>query len=381
MNWTRRQLARLVILGAAATLTGTSAHAQSADAGDLFFVGSRATQLSAARIDPATGDLTLIGTVAEAGRPSWSVRHPTLPVLYVTNEVGDATTPGTVLAYRIDPATGALAKTGEVSAGGAGTTHLWFDARSNTLVAANYTGGSVASIAVNKDGSLGERVSLIQHDGSGPHRRQTSPHAHGVAVDPSGRYVLAADLGVDKLFVYPLDPRTHKLSEKGNHLSLPAGSGPRHFAFHPNGRTVYLLGELSAEVFTLRWDARRGALTRIQQLSTDAPGFDGNKSVAEVAVSHNGRFVYVSNRGDNMIVVHAADPRTGTLRQIQRIAAGGTTPWAFTLHRSGRWMLVANTNSDRVNLLAVDQRTGLLTDTGKSLSVPKPVSVTFDRTR
>ena len=380
MNWTRRQFARLVMLGAAATLAG-AAHAQNADKGDLFFIGSRATQLSAARIDPATGELSLIGTVAEAGRPSWSVRHPTLPVLYVTNEVGDATTPGTVLAYRIDPATGALTKTGEVSAGGAGTTHLWFDARSNTLVAANYTGGSVATIAVRADGTLGERVSLIQHSGAGPHRRQTSPHAHGVAVDPSGRYVLAADLGVDKLFVYPLDPRTHGLSEKGNHLSLPAGSGPRHFAFHPNGRTVYLLGELTADIFTLRWDARRGQLTQIQQLSTDAPGFAGNKSVAEVAVSRDGRFVYVSNRGDNSIVVHAVDQRTGALRQIQRIAAGGTTPWAFTLHRSGRWMLVANTNSDRVNLLAVDPRTGLLTDTGKSLTAPKPVSVTFDRTR
>jgi len=380
MNWTRRQLARLVMLGAAATLAGCAgAHAQDGGKGDLFFIGSRATQLSAARIDPATGDLSLIGTVAEAGRPSWSVRHPSLPMLYVTNEVGEAGTPGTVLAYRIDPATGALTRAGEVSAGGAGTTHLWFDARSNALVAANYTGGSVASIAVNKDGSLGERVSLIQHGGSGPHRRQASPHAHGVAVDPSGRHVLAADLGVDKLFVYPLDPRTHTLSEKGNHLSLPGGSGPRHFAFHPNGRIVYLLGELTAEVFTLRWDARRGVLTQIQQLSTDAPGFAGNKSVAEVAVSRDGRFVYVSNRGDNAIVVHAVDPRTGTLRQIQRIPSGGTTPWAFTLHRSGRWMLVANTNSDRVSLLALDPRTGLLTDTGKSLTAPKPVSITFDR--
>ncbi|MCX8477829.1 MAG: lactonase family protein [Sphingomonas sp.] len=384
----RRTLLCHATLLAATTLAACAPRAgveQSRNVGDLFFIGTHGTQVHATRLDPRSGEMTTIGPVADVPNPTWAVRHPDLPVLYVASQLGgDGKSEGSVVAFRIDPETGALARTGEAKAGGGGTTHLWFDTASRTLLAANYASGSVASIAVHADGSLGERVSLVQATGTGPHRRQASPHAHGVAVDPSGRFALVADLGADRIFVYPLARRTHALADgsgPARHLALPPGTGPRHFAFHPNGRFVYLLGELTAEIFTLRWDAASGTLSQVQALSTDAPGFAGNRSVAEVAVSRDGRFVYASNRGDSAIVVHAIDPRTGTLRQIQRIPSGGATPWSFAIHPGGRWMIVANEKSDRLNLFRIDPSTGTLSDTGKTLPIPKPVSVTFAGTR
>jgi 6-phosphogluconolactonase len=136
---------------------------------------------------------------------------------------------------------------------------------------------------------------------------------------------------------------------------------------------------LSADIHVLRWDARSGTLAPVQTLSTDTPDFAGTKSVAEVAVSKDGRFVYVSNRGESTIVVYATDPRTGVLRLVERVPSGGENPWAFALHPDGRWMIVANQRSDNLALFRVDPATGRLTDTGQKLAVVKPVNISFDR--
>jgi 6-phosphogluconolactonase len=360
---------------------GATSRANARDEG-RFYIGTQATQVQLARLDREAGTMTLVEPVAEVQRPTWTVRHPTLPVLYVASP-GVAEGEGSVSSFRIDPSTGALTRTGEAKAGGQGTTHLWVDARSRTLLAANYGGGSTATFALAMDGSVQARVSLRKEAGAGPHTRQTSPHAHGVAVDPSGRYALVADLGLDRLFVYRFDQATHALLPDDiahpRHLVLPPASGPRHFAFSPNGRFVYLLGELSADIHVLRWDARSGTLAPVQTLSTDTPDFAGTKSVAEVAVSKDGRFVYVSNRGESTIVVYATDPRTGVLRLVERVPSGGENPWAFALHPDGRWMIVANQRSDNLALFRVDPATGRLTDTGQKLAVVKPVNISFDR--
>ena len=190
-------------------------------------------------------------------------------------------------------------------------------------------------------------------------------------------------IGLDRLFVYRFDRATHALlpddAAHPRHLALPPASGPRHFAFSPNGRFVYLLGELSADIHVLQWNARSGTLAPVQTLSTDTPDFAGTKSVAEVAVSKDGRFVYVSNRGGSMIVVYAADPRTGRLRFVERVPSGGENPWAFAFHPDGRWMIVANQRSDNLALFRVDPATGRLIDTGQKLAVVKPVNISFDR--
>lgn len=369
----------LIVLGLTAGLYAPRASAAAQT--ELVYVGMHERQIRALRFDTATGKLAAIGPVAEGLRATWAVAHPQLPVLYAVDD--DNTREGSVTAFAVDRASGALTRINEVPTGGSGTTNLWLDAPSMTLLAANYGGGSASSISVNRDGSLGGLVSTIKASGSGPHRRQASAHAHGVTVDPSGRYALVPDMGADRLFVYGFDRATHALSpEDANHpraFVAPPGSGPRHIAFGPDGRFVYLINELSAEVMTLRWDAPHGQLTLVQTLQTCSAAFEGVKSGAEVAVSHDGRFVYVENRGENTLVVYRVDAGTGKLSLVQRTASGGERPWGFAIHPSGRWMLVANQRSGRVNVFRIDPATGELSDTGESVDLPAPVSLTFVR--
>ena len=369
-----------VVLGAGAAQTPLRAQAAPAVRGELVYIGMHGGKIHAARFDPRSGDLTALGPVADNLRPTWGVVHPTLPVIYFNEESGnDGKSQGGVQALRIDRQSGSVTKISDVRAGGGGTTNLWFDRASNTILAVNYGGGSLVTMPVNADGTLGAIISQVQFTGSGPLRRQSSPHPHGVMVDPSGHYVLVSDLGADRIWVLPFDRKTRAIGAddpaQSRHFVLAPGSGPRHMAWHPGGRWLYLANELTANVDTFAWDARAGRLRRVQELSTDDPAYKGEKSAAEVAVSRDGRFVYVSNRGDHMIVVHAVNQRTGALTQIQRIASGGPWPWHFAIHRSGRWMLVANRDADAITVLAINPRTGLVRATGKSMATPKPVFV------
>jgi 6-phosphogluconolactonase len=346
---------------------------------DLVYVGTQGKQLNAMRFDPSDGKLAMIGPVAEGLRPTWTVAHPQLPVLYAVND--ENTKEGSVTAFAVNRATGALARVNEVATGGNGTTYLWFDASSSTLLAANFAGGSASSIAVNHDGSVGLLVSTIKATGSGPHRRQASPHAHSVAIDPSGRYALVPDLGADRMFVYGFDRATRALSPDDaaapRSFVAPAGSGPRHLAFGTNGRYVYLLNELTAEIVTLRWDAQQGRLTQVQTLQTSSPEFAGTKSGAEIAVSGDGRFVYAEDRGEGTLLVYSVHGEMGELTLVQRTSSGGETPWSFAIHPSGKWLLVAHQRSGKVNVFSIDPASGKVTDTGQSVDTPTPVSLTF----
>jgi 6-phosphogluconolactonase len=351
---------------------------QSARAG-LIYVGTDGNQIRALRFDASTGKLTMIGPVADVSKPRWAVAHPQLPVLYVTSDNGAQD--GSVIAFAMNGDTGGLTKINEISAGGSGTTHLWLDAPSMTLLASNFGGGSASSFAVNSDGSLRVRVSTLKAAGSGPHRRQASPHAHSAAVDPSGRYALVSDLGADRVFVYGFDRATHALlPDDATHprsFVAPPGSGPRQSVFDLKGRFVYVLNELTAEVMTLRWDAQQGRLTRVHSVPVSSPEFQGAKSGSALAVSRDGRFVYVGNRGEHALVVYRVNPDSGELSLVQRVSSGGELPWSFAIHPSGKWMLITHQRSNRVNVFGIDPASGRLSDTGQSVDSPAPVSVTF----
>lgn len=358
----------------------TSAHA----APLLVYVGMHGTDIRMGRFDPATGSLTIDKTVAQLDRPTWTLAHPLLPVLYAVNEIGnDGKTNGSVQAFRIDRKNGALTKIGDVDAGGGGTTYLTYDPRSHTLFAANYGGGSVATIPVRADGSLGARSSLVQDVGTGPNRRQASPHAHGAQIDPSGRFVLVSDLGADRMFVYPFEAKSHSLSlpvqGQEHHYAAPAGSGPRHTAFSPDGRHLYLLNELTAELMSFRWEAATGTPVEIEHRSTNSPGFSGMSSTSEIAISPNGRYLYVGNRAEHCVVVYALDRTSGKPTEVQRIGGGGDVPWSFTFDPSHRWLLLANEKSNAIAVFSVDTASGKLHDTGQRVSTPSPVSITFTR--
>lgn len=349
---------------------------------ELVYIGMHGSKIHAARFNPHSGELTALGPVADNLRPTWSVMNPSFPVVYFNEESGnDGKGQGGVQAWRIDRHSGALTKVSDLRAGGGGTTNLWFDRRSSTLLAVNYGGGQIVSFPVNGDGTIGPIASQVQVKGSGPHRRQANAHPHGVAIDPTGRWVVVSDLGADRIWVFPFDRKTRQIGDddsvNSRHVVLPPGTGPRHIAFHPTGRWLYLVEELTANVSTFSWDSKNGRLIKVQTLSTDDQTYTGEKSAAEVAVSRDGRFVYISNRGENAMVVHAVDQRTGSLRQIQSISVGGALPWHFAIHRSGKWLLSANRDANQLALFSIDQRTGLLTDSGKRLESPKPVHVDF----
>lgn len=374
--------ALLAISGAGTASASTAA--ASPDAATYVYIGTHGGKgpdegIFAARLDEKTGAITGLGLAANVERPTWQAVDPRRPILYTVSETGnDGKASGAVYSFAIDAATGKLRPLGRSDSGGGGATHLAYDPASSTLFVANFGGGQVSAIPVRPDGTFAE-VSSVQTDtGSGPHRRQTGPHAHGVTVDPSGRYVLAPDLGADKIFVYRFDAATRKLL-LGNPAAqpLPAGSGPRHLVFSPDGRFAFLDTELTGEVYVFRWDARAGQLTPVHHISINQPDFTGERSAAEVVVSRDGRFLYVSDRGANSLIVYAIDAQSGRLAERQRISGGGDRPWSFAISPSGRWMLVTNEGSSALAEFSIDRRSGRLAATANTLAVPKPVSLSF----
>lgn len=365
------------------SLSVMPAHAEGQGGGattQWVYFGTRSTEagqgIVAARFDTKTGRLSSVGMVAEVLKPAWLLAHPKLPVLYSVSEPKDGSR---VFAFARDAATGKLTLINSVASGGGGATHLTFDAAAKALFVAHYGTGHVSWLPTADDGRLGIPNSVQSGYGTGPNQqRQTSAHAHGVAVDPSGRYVLAADLGADRIFVYGFDPATRQLVPAPQPFaSAGPGSGPRHLTFHPNGQFLFLVTEMEAEVVSYRWDAKQARLEHIQTLPMDEPTFAEQKSAAHIAISRDGRFVYASNRGANSIAVFAVNSKDGTMRLVQRISSQGKTPWDFSLDPTGRWMLVANTNSNSIAVFSVNSETGELTATQETLSVTLPSNVTF----
>ncbi|RKP57894.1 lactonase family protein [Pararobbsia silviterrae] len=362
----------------------TSAASATPAQSEWVYVGTQQAQIHALRLDTSTGALTTIGPVAEGLKATWVAVHPERPIVYSVDD--DNVKEGSITAFAVDRATGALTRIDQTASAGNGTTNLSFDAPSMTLLAANYASGSVSSVAVNADGSVGPRVSTIAETGSGPNKRQASAHAHSVVVDPSGRYALVPDFGADRVFIYDFDRATHTLTSRAapgqddpRAFVAPPGTGPRHLVFGASGQYVYLLTELSAEVIVLRWDAAHARLTPVQTLPVSTPAFNGVKSAAEIALSRDGRFVYVEDRAENAIVVLSVDPASGTLSPVQRIGSGGDRPWGFAIDPSGQWLLVANQRSGSVNVFRIDPASGVLTDTGAVAQVPTAVAITFVR--
>jgi 6-phosphogluconolactonase len=224
---------------------------------------------------------------------------------------------------------------------------------------------------------LGEATAFIQHEGSSVDpRRQAGPHAHSINVAPDNRFAFVADLGLDRVMIYRFDPQRGTLEANNPPwASLAPGAGPRHFAFHPSGRSAYVINEMKSTVTAFAYDANRGSLDEIQTVTTLPESFIGNNTTAEVQVHPSGRFLYGSNRGHDSIAVYAIDAETGRLTFVEHESTGGSTPRNFGLDPDGRYLLAANQASDSVVVFRIDAATGALTPTGHSIEVPSPVCV------
>jgi len=347
----------------------------------VLFIGTQGDQpgqgIFAARLDGRTGQLSPLGLQAEVARPTWLLADPRRALLFAVSELGNAgDREGEVLSFAIDGCR--LQSVGRTSSGGGGATHLDLARDGGSLFVANFGGGQAAAIPVAPDGTLGAVQSHAVSFGMGPHRRQTAPHPHGVTLAPGGRFLLVPDMGADRVFVHRYDAATKTLSPATVPFAqLPAGSGPRLALFGRGGRYLYMLTELSAELFVFRWDAGNGTLQQIQSLALDPPGSVEATSAAALVMAASGRFLYASNRATGAIQVYAVSRRTGLLDHVQTVAAGGAKPWAAAISPDGRWLIVANQGSDTVTVFEVDAGDGTLTPMDISIIVPTPTSIAF----
>ncbi len=337
----------------------------------------------AARFDSGTGKLATPELVAETKNPSFLAVHPTEKFLYAVGEVNSTQgqPAGAVNAYALEAITGKLTPLNQQTSGGTGPCHVSVDATGKCVLVANYGSGSIAALPVQTDGSLGTAATTIQHTGSSVNpKRQAGPHAHFITPSPDNRFALTCDLGLDKVLVYQLDAATAQLpTNNPPDAVVPHGGGPRHLAFHPNGRFVYVINEMALTITTFSYDAKQGALFEAQNVSTVPADYASTEkdSTAEIAVHPSGKFVYGSNRGHNSIAVFSVDAKTGKLTLIQNESTQGKTPRHFAIDPSGRWLLAENQNSDSVVIFAIDAATGKLKPTGQTVTVGSPVCAVF----
>ncbi|KAI9315630.1 Lactonase, 7-bladed beta-propeller-domain-containing protein [Dichotomocladium elegans] len=329
--------------------------------------------------DSSDGSLSNGKLAAEAVQPSYFVLNEAHNTLYATIEVGDYhnQSSGAVQVFRRNPRDGSLASISSYATGGAAPCHgNAIDKRSRYFYVANYNGGSVASFPIMKDGNLDELVYLDQHPGPGtlgvPDRQEAS-HSH--SFDTIGKdLALSCDLGEDKVYVYRRD-KNGSLHKIGDYTFRP-GTGPRHVAISDDERKVYVVSELSLEVFVFDF-SRDGTLALIDTVDLRP---EGNSSAfatgAEIMLTPNGRFLYVSIREIDLVARFAVDNQTGKLSLLGHTSSGGSHPRFFTIDPSGKYMLLGNMLSDTINVFAIDQETGDLTPI-HTISHPQPTCIQF----
>jgi 6-phosphogluconolactonase len=367
----------------------------------IVFVGTYTEKDSkgiyAFRFDAVSAELTPLGLAAETTNPSFLAIDPSRRYLYAVNEVPQykGASSGAVSAFSIDRESatddhphdhrksghlsGTLSPLNEVPSGGADPCYIVFDKTGKYALVANYTGGSVSVFPVATDGRAGAASAFVQHSGSSVDpERQKGPHAHWIEASPDNRFAIASDLGLDELLIYRFDTKTGSLTpHTPPYIKLDPGAGPRHIAFHPNGKFVYSVNELNSTITQFNFDARKGELLKGRSVSTLPPVFTGSNSTAEIKVHPNGKFLFASNRGADSIAAFAIAPRTGALILIDYFPTRGKEPRNFEIDPTGRFLLVANQNSNTVVVFRIEPDTGRLTPTGLTVQVPAPVCLKF----
>ena len=383
MEITRRIFAfSLLIAPFIFSVAGGSADKPAANRKYLVFVGTYTSKteskgIYAYEFDADTGRLTPKGLAAETPDPSWVAVHPGGKYLYAANEAGKAST---VSAFAVDVKSGKLTLLNQMPSLGEDPCYLSFDKTGKYLLVANYSSGTIAVFPILAEGRLGEHTAMVKDAGAtGPNKKhQEGPHAHWIETSPDNRFVLVADLGLDEVLVYKLDATSGTLTPNEPAFArLKAGSGPRHAVFYPNGKFVFAVSELSSTATSFAYDVKKGTLKETGTASTLPPGFSGRNDVAETAVHPNGKFLYVSNRGNDSIAILSIHPGKRTLAPAGGIPTGGKEPRHFAIDPSGKYLLAENQFSNNIVVFKIDPATGGLTPTGQVVEVPSPVDIAF----
>jgi 6-phosphogluconolactonase len=358
----------------------SSTMAQGTDADELIvfisaFAPGNDGAIHAYRLEPDAGQLKPVHRTTDIEHPFFMAVSPDGRFLYAIHAPGKfgGESHEQVAAYQIVGRTGRLKLLNRQSALGSAACYLDVDASGKTVVVANYSTGSVASLPVHKDGSLDKASSFIQHEGSSVNpARQQGPHAHCIIVSPDNRFVYSADLGLDQVLGYRLEATTAKLSPNQPPFTKTSpGTGPRHLTFHPNGQWVYVINELHNSVTMFDYDSEPGTLTERETISTLPDGFDGTSHCADLKITPNGRFLYGTNRGhDSVAAYRIGDAGRLTLLKIEPSLGKGPQNLAIT--PGGELLLCANMPGNNVVVFRIDPRTGDLTPIGRPVSMPGP---------
>lgn len=343
-------------------------------------------------MDTDSGALRQRELVLNENNPSWLALNASHTHLYSANEVGtfEGKNSGSVSAYAVDRSTGKLKLLNTVSSEGAGPTHLSVHPSGKYILVANYAGGSVAVLPVQEGGSLGPATDVKQDEGEVGAKRATSAppgsfaisghdrsHAHMIESDPSGRYVFANDLGLDRILSWKFDVAQGKLSPTDPAFTaVPTGDGPRHFVFHPNGKVFYSLQEEGSTVSAFGYDGETGKLRPMQTLSTLPSGFAGTNFTSEIRISSDARFLYVGNRLHDSIAYFSV-ARDGKLAWVGETWTRGDYPRSFTIDPSGRFLCCCNQRGDALTTFRRNGKTGELTFTGQYAAIGTPSMVVF----
>lgn len=375
-----------LVLGAVAMLAASSAGSDEVSGKARVYVGTYTDASSKGiyrfDLDLASGAVSEPVLVAEMRNPTFLALDPSNTHLYAVGEVEAVRGKrgGFVNAFSVDPKTGDLTFLNTESTVGAGPCHVTVDRAGKNVLVANYGGGSVAVLPIGPEGRLQPASAFVQHEGSGPnHGRQEGPHAHSINLDPANHFALVADLGLDRVLVYRFDPSAGTLTPNDPpSAALAPGAGPRHLAFHPDGRRLFVINELNSTLTAFDYDPDRGALRETQTLSTLPSGFDGTNYPADVHVHPNGQVVYGSNRGHDSIAVFSLGAGAGgKLAASGHQGQGIKNPRNFGLAPGERFLLVANQDAGTVLVFRVDPKTGALAPTEQVVRISKPVCVQF----
>ncbi len=345
------------------------------------YTGAKSKGIYVARFDPATGRLGAPELAVATSSSSFLALHPNRRFLYAVGETSSLAGQrfGAVRAFKLNAKTGRLTLINQQSSGGEGPCYVAVDRTGKCLLVANYSSGSIAALPIRPDGGLAEPACVIQHQGSSVNpARQAGPHAHFIAPDLANRFALSCDLGLDQVLVYRLDPAKCALVPNDPPFApVKPGSGPRHLAFDPSGRLVFVISEMGSTLTEFAYDAAHGTLKELQTVSTLPENFTGNRSGAEVQVHPSGKFVYGSNRGDDSIAVFSIAPESGRLTLVEYQSTQGKTPRHFALDPTGQWLLAENQDSDSIVIFRVDTTTGRLSATVQTVSLGAPACAIF----
>jgi 6-phosphogluconolactonase len=343
------------------------------------YTGKKSKGIYSARFDADTGKLSAPELAVETKNPSFLALHPNGRNLYAVGEIDNfqGKGVGAVSAFLIDEKSGKLSLLNQQPSAGAGPCHLAVDKTGKCVLVANYGSGSFAALPIEADGKLGEPRSKIQGTGSSINKqRQAGPHAHQIITDPANQFAFGCDLGLDKVFIWKLEPNEALLdSEKVHFAPIDPGAGPRHLAFHPNGRIAYVINEMGSTITV--FSRAKGTLVECQTVSTLPNNFHGNSTCAEVQVHPSGKFVYGSNRGHDSIAVLSVDEKNGKLTFVEHESTQGKTPRHFAIDPTGNWLLAENQDSDSIVIFRIDQKKGKLSATGEKVEVGSPVCIQF----